>query len=73
MRNQPETKGYHSNSGGISVILPDFIRIPQDFPRMVKGYPSGDLDHAPGFLGNDDFGPGNLRDIWPSFTRISGQ
>jgi len=40
---------------------------------MVKGYPSGDLDHAPGFLGNDDFGPGNLRDIWPSFTRISGQ
>jgi hypothetical protein len=28
---------------------------------------------ASGYLGNDDFRLGNLRDFWSPFTRISGQ
>jgi hypothetical protein len=60
MRNLPETNGYHSISGGIRVILADFILIHQDFLQIVKGstvipsgFLGGDVDHVPGFLGND--------------------
>jgi hypothetical protein len=41
--------------------------------KIASRFPGGDLDHAQGFLDNDDFGPGNLPDIRPPCIRISGQ